>query len=462
MTVQELAEILSKNPEELIKDLQVPNSNVPKWSELEPQYDPKQHKIFSTTLYPPKLDENGNPDFKRTSFALQKLAVSKLAQGTFATPVERVFSFDRQSESQKSAISLFEEIYRTENNIDAENIERSKMKYASCQVATVWRVYEEQNIIKGLPSKFKLTHKSYSEIQGYKIYPVVDGNDNLIVISFEYKDSNNVEHFEVYTNGLAKEYRKYTKGEDGFVLNTEVSKALEIFPVIYGWMPEPVWGGETGTQKVEQIEEEFSFWGLYNKKNGAPIFHQDLGDVKGLEKLITSEKSDDSRRIIKGGKGSKFTPVVWDGAGKSRSERIEGLKDAFFEENQIANNSFQRMVSSNTSAENKELIYADPKAKVTDLGGEWQIFLYKEFKIVVEFLKIMYPSIKTDLELITARTVIKPYSVKSRKENGDYVATSGGSMSLATQVKILDEVEDVDQEVAEIEAERSSDNNQFG
>ena len=93
MTRIQLTELLlSPDIDEMIKKLSVSSFAVPEWTVLVKEYEPSLHKIWDTTLYPVKQNENGGDDFKRTAFGLQKLAVNRISQALFSTPVERVYS----------------------------------------------------------------------------------------------------------------------------------------------------------------------------------------------------------------------------------------------------------------------------------------------------------------------------------------------------------------------------------
>ena len=463
MTELQLQEILVQQPNAVVKALQDTSfTKLPKWSDLEKQYDPLKHSIHDVVKYPPKLNENGLDDFKRTALSLQRLAVSRVAQSMFASTVQRVYSFDRESEKEQIAVNIIEELYKIHNYIDSENIERCKKLNASCQVATVWKVYEKPNKVQGEEAKFKITHNSYSEMDGYKLYPIVDENGELLVISIGYKDTANVEYLLVYTNTISKppEFRMYVNNGN-WLLNTQVSKPLEIFPVVYLNINEPVWGGDAGTAIVEQLEEMESYQGMYIKRNTIPTFTLDYGDITGAFKVSTDEKSSDSRRILKVGKGGNMQDVTWQGAEAAIDARYQRLRNAFFEQIQVPDTSFANMIKSNTSAENKELIFADARAKAEDLAGEWEKLFYNELNIIKEFAKVIFPKYANEFDIIGIRSVIKPYSIRTKKENAEYISLGQNAMSLDTQIRILGEVDDVGQEVAIIQEERSTQSNQM-
>lgn len=466
MTRAELPDILAliSTPKELVSKLQESSfDDLPKWSDLEKEYNPQKHAIITDLVsYPPKLNEKGQDEFKRTPLALQKLAVNRLVQSMFSTPVTRLYDYDRDNEQESLAVDVLENIYRVKNNIDGENIERGKKLHGSCQMATIWRAYDKPSKSKGLESKLSLTHSTYSPMDGYELYPQVDEFGDLLIMSIGYTDTSDLEHFDIYIGGDSPTVI-YLVNDGGWMLNPSITvnpQKLEFFPVTYAKVYEPAWGGKSGTMKVEQLEEMESFDGLYIKKNSAPAFTLDYGELPaGSQQGSTEEASDASRKIIRVGKGGKMQDVSWSGAGDSLDKRIKRLRNAFFEEIQIPDTSFENMIGTALSADNRELVFSDARQKAIDLGGEWNTLFQKEMEIVIEFAKVMFPSLKTALENISVRSVIKPYSVKSDKDKAEFVANAGSAMSLQTKVEILDVVDNVDAEVQAIQEEQARNTN---
>lgn len=457
MTLAELQEILLLDAETILSKLQKSSITIPAWGDLEKQYDPEKHSITDTSKYPPKLNELGYDDFKRIKFALQKLAVDRISQAMFAEPVQRIYDYNQESESETKAKDILEQLYRVENYIDSENLERGKRLNAACQFVTVWRALEKPSLIKGEASNLKLSHSTYSEMDGYNIYAQTDENGDLLTVLIKYKDSNSKEHAYLYTNEETPQLRVYDN-ISGWVLNEDLSGELPVFPVVYMGRTEPVWGGNAGTTLVETMEEMASFQSLYIKRNVKPTFTLDYGEISGGAKSTATETSNDVRSIIVVGKGGNMQAVNWPGASEAIEKEYQKLRNAFFEQVQMPDISFANMINSNTSAENKELLFADSKAKAKDLGGEWEKMFYQEIGIVKAFAKTMFPKYATEFDAISVRSVIKPYSVKSKKENAEYVATAGGAMSLATKINVLGEVDDVDQEIEAIQDEMNAEN----
>lgn len=464
MTIEELKEILALPPDEAVEALKESSFLVPLWEDLEPQYDPLQHTIYNTTIYPIKENDNGADDFKRTALAMQKLAVSRISQALFATPTKRIWNFDKTSERQIQAVDIIEEIYRVHNYIDSENIERAKKNNAACEIVTIWSSYEPKIplIVSGEVAKLKLTHSTYSPIDGYTIYAQKDSNGELIVVSIGYQDADDIEFLDVYTNSDTIQFFRFKNDGEWALDDTEGlenPKTLEIFPVVHTWLSEPVWGGLAGTGLVEQLEEIESYDGMYIKRNSNPAFTAYYGE--GDLRKETEENTNNVRDIIEVAKGGQVTDITWQGAGKAVENRYTRLRNAFFETNQVPDNSFATLINSQTSAENKELVFSDVKAKAMDLGGEWSKMFYEEIIIVLRFAAIMFPSFKTEFETISARSVIQPYNLKSTKDSAEIVAMAGASMSTETQVRELDLVDDIEQEVEAIEENRSTQANQL-
>lgn len=459
MKLEDLLLILAKPAADAVKALKVSDYTVPKWSDLEKQYNPLKHSIWDTVKYPPKLNDINQDDFKRTALGLQKLAVNRIAQSMFSTPVLRVYTYDRNLDSAQQAVDIIEEVLKTKNSIDCTNIERSKKLNAACEVAVVWRVKEKSMMVQGEQSKFTLSHSVYSPKDGYSLYPILDDLGDILVLSIGSTTKDNVERLYVYLNTEKPKVIVYEKKTD-WVLVPDQTKDLTVFPAVYINIEEPVWGGLEGTNLVEQLEEMESYQGLYIKRNALPTFTLDYGEViPGSPKSTTEEKSSDARRVIKLGKGGNMADVTWDGAGEAIDARYKRIRNAFFEQIQVPDTSFANMIASNTSAENKELIFSDARAKAEDLGGEWEKFFQKEMEIVKEFIKVLFPSFSTVLDTISIRNVIRPYNVRTKKETAEFVSVAGNAMSMETKIKLLGEVDDVQSEKDLITEEQNRESN---
>jgi hypothetical protein len=456
MTQEQLTTLIQGNTNDLVNALQVSSYKLPAWTELKKEYEPTLHKIMTDyTLYPVKRGSAGGDDFKRTPLGLQKLAVNRISQSMFSTPVERKYKYDETNEQERTAVAILEQIYKTENFIDSENMERAKKLHASCQIVTVWATIDTPTTIEDTAATKTLIHKTYSEIDGYNIYPQIDAMGTLVVLSIGYTTADGTTRMDVYT---PKQILNLIKKDNWEI---ETSKPTLFMPLVYTNMDTPVWGGQDGTLLVEQLEEMESFQGLYVKRNALPTFTIDWGELNGSTQNTATEKDNDARRLIEIGKGGVMKDVTWAGAGESVKDRYTRIRNSYFEQVQMPDLSFATLINSNTSADNKEFMFTDAHQKARDLGGEWERFFYLELRLVKDFMKIMYPSLAKALASISIRSVIKPYSVRTKKETAEYVALAGDNMSLKTKIGILGEVDDISAEMELIQDEQGTVANQL-
>ncbi|MBK8807774.1 MAG: phage portal protein [Bacteroidales bacterium] len=451
MEIQELKELFSlTDTSKIVEALRKSSFDVPKWAELEKQYDPLKHKINDTAIYPPITDENGKDDFKRTSLGLQKLFVDRITQAMFATHPTLTYSSVDENENTTKAIELFEEIYLHRNYINDDNIERGRSQNSACEIVTLWKVIDKPQLIKGIKSTKKVKHITYSPDKGYSIFAQTDNDGEITVISIGYKDENGIDVLDTYTDDT---YYKFIN-KDGWQITKQ---AIPFMPLVHKASKEPVWGGEAVTKLIEQIEEELSFQGLYNKRNSKPTFARYKGKKDPTDKdSTTTEKSTDTRAIINIGEGGFIKDVTWQGALESVKDRRNTLRNAAFEQAQVADISFNTLINTNTSAENKEFLLTDTKAKAIDLGGEWIKFFYEETQLVLRILADVYSEYREVFENLTVSTKINPYSVNTTKENVEVVEKGGSAMSLETKIKTIGLVSDIQAEAEAIRSEQSA------
>lgn len=462
MTAQELQAILAGEAKEAVSKLSVSSfaSSVPAWSDLDKQYDPLKHKINDPIAYPPKkVEGDENDHFQRTCIGMQKLAVSLTAQALFATPVRRQYTYDRNSTSEVEAAKVLEELYKQHACIDSVNMERAKRLYKTCQVLTVWQSYEligETYDVAGLETNRALKANIYSEDKGYKLYPIIDEYGDILAVSVGYTAPDGTEYLTTYTKGVPSYMYHYIRTKEGWALAPEFPRELEVFPCLYINTDEPAWGGEAGTNIVEQMEHHESFDGMYITDNAAPLYVCDPGKTEGRTYPSTEKfKSGDARRVLEVGEGGSVKGVAIEGAEQATSNRLSRLQDIFYTTNQLADMSFKSMTSAHTSAENKELVFAGVRAKAIDLGGEWVILFNRELNIIKKIAAVMFPTLAEAFKSVKILSIITPYNVNTRADTALYIEKAGGSMSLRTRVALLGEAGDVEQEAGEIEADES-------
>lgn len=422
------------------------NCYQPNWSELYRQYDPLQHSIYDTSKYPIQLNQYNVDDFKRCGIGMQKLAVNRLAQNLFSQPVKRVYTYNTENQQLKDCVKIFETVSKNYLNIDSVNIERAKSLFSACEVCSIVYVTDEQMIIGDYISPKKINIKLYSPDKGYTLFPILDDFGNIDSIGISMIDFKGNENFYFYSSSKIIFYKK-VDGE--FIITLEQSVSSISFTYIN--RNDPAWGGLAGTQLVEQLEEINAYQGYYIARNSVPTFMIDKGEVApGSRKSESEEDDGDDKRYLYLGKGANVQDVTWQGAGEAIKQKTDFIISQFWDLIQISDMSFSKLLGSNTSFENKELVMSDSRAKSVDEGGEFNKLFSNENNIIKNFLKVLFPALSQAFDAVMIRTVITPFSIKTKKEIAEYIDLAGGSMSTKTKIRLLDEVDDVEQEEAEI------------
>lgn len=200
--------------DEVIGRLKQKSVCLPSWDVLLRDYEPSLHKIVSDKSgRKDKIRKDGTKDeAARIYLGLEKLLVKRMTEFMFAIPVKRIYHNTEGNETRQKIAKAIESVYKYAR-IDSENIKRGNAYFASCEIFTIWYVVRKQNTLYGFDSKYKLKCKTYSPMDGVKLYPLIDELDDMLAMSFEYKKKvgdEEITYFETYTSD-----RHYKWKQDG-------------------------------------------------------------------------------------------------------------------------------------------------------------------------------------------------------------------------------------------------------
>lgn len=177
----------SRPIDDIINDLKEKSVCVPSWDELIKDYEPTLHAIVSDTITrKDKTKSDGTTEkASRIYIGLEKLLTKRMTEFMFSIPVKRVYHNIEDNETRQQIAKAIENIYKYAR-IDSENIKRGNAYFASCEVFTIWYTVENPNSLYGFQSRFKLKCKTYSPMDGVRLYPLLDELGDMIAMSFEY------------------------------------------------------------------------------------------------------------------------------------------------------------------------------------------------------------------------------------------------------------------------------------
>lgn len=453
-TIDEIIES-NRMPVDIISDLKLKTIVVPPWSKLEKEYEPKYHPVMTDKAYRDYVTKKGElVKLCRITLGLQKLAVKRMTELIFGVPVKR--KYNAKKEDEKKVAKIMEAIFK-KNRINSVNVERGRALYASCEFVTIWYSQEQETFYAGEKSNLKIRCKTYSPMKkGTMLYPLFDDYDDMIGMSIQYNREVGREkytYFETYTD---KEHIRWAQSGRVGTWEEELREPIKLGKItgVYGYRDEPIWEDES--KNVYEAEWSLSRNGNYLRKNSKPTW------VEFTDKQIDKGKEPDndttSRNILRYGKDDKAGYQTWEQAIDCLKFHVETIRQNFFVQLQLPDMSSESMKTMPMSADSRKMIFIDGQLKVEDEKGIWLDVFNREVNVVKAFMKKMYPKLSSAIDSLDVEVIITAYQIKDEaeviKNNSD--ATGGKQIrSRKTAIRNLGDVDDVDEELAEIEREEA-------
>lgn len=431
-SLDEILDFEGRTIEEIITDLKVEKDSVPDWDVLINQYEPKFHKIArDTTNRKDKVrSDKSVEEAARLCIGLEKLLVDRVTEFTFGIPVKRRYSNIEGSEVRQQIATAIEKIYKNAH-INKQNIERGLAYYASCQICTVWYAVKKPNNLYGFNSEYKLKCKTYSPMDGVKLYPLFDEYDDMIAMSFGYSKSiaeNDVEFFETYTSDRRYKWRRdengwveelYEKDAEGNDISGNGIILMKI-PCIYISRTKAVYTEDTSDLRND-LEYTLSRDSDTVAYNSSPVLKV-VGSVEG------EEQKGESKRVYRVENGGDVAYVSWDQSTAANQNHIDNLMKFYWMMSQMPDLSFENMKGlGNIGFDARQTLLSDAHLKIKKESGGWLEFFERENNVVKAFLKQMNKKWEDDIDEVEIENIITPYIPKD--EAGDIknrMAANGG------------------------------------
>lgn len=405
----------SKNISETIASLKEKSVSVPKWEKLLADYEPTKHEILSdTTTLKDKIRSDGQVDKSaRIIVGLEKLHVRRMAEFTYSIPVKRVYSNVEDSDTWKQISKAIESVYRNVR-IDTENIKRAVSLYASCEIFTVWYAIKKPNSLYGFQSNYKLKCKTFSPMDGVKLYPLLNEMDDMLAMSFEYtktvKDKQ-VTFFETYSSDRHYIWQQELDSggwkptltmttEEGNVVSGEEIMLMKI-PGVYAWKSKPVYDGLSPIRA--EIEYSLSRNSNVIAYNSAPLLKV-AGGIKG------QEEKGESYRIFRCESGGDVSYVSWSQSIEALKYHVETMEKLYWAQAQMPDLSFDNMKGlGNIGYDARQTLLTDAHLRIGDEIGMWTEFLERECNVIKAFLKAMNRRWESEIDNVVVEHTITPY-----------------------------------------------------
>lgn len=390
---------------DVVSDLKNKSVVVPEWSKLLKDYEPTKHRIVDDKeTRKDKIKSDGQVEkASRIYIGLEKLLTKRTTEFAFAIPVRRIYHNTEDNEKRQQIAKAIEAIYKYAR-IDSENIKRGNAYFASCEIFTIWYAVEKPNSLYGFKSKYKLKCKTYSPMDGVKLYPLFDELGDMLAMSFEYKKKikdKEVTFFETYTADKHFKWKQQDGGWESIMEPEKITLFLGKIPGAYTYRSIPIFHG------LSYIREEIEYT---LSRNSDVIAYNSAPVLKVAGKLVGDEEKGESRRIFRLQDGGDVSYVSWSQSIEALKYHVETLLKLFFMQGQMPDLSFENMKSlGNIGFDARQMILSDAHLKIGDESGAWIEFFERECSVIKEFLKFMNTDWKDEIDNVEVEHIITPF-----------------------------------------------------
>ena len=392
----------------IITTLKEKNYSIPKWAEIEKDFEPSKHNIATDYIGRKdkvRKDEEGNilstDKASRIYIGLEKLHTKRISEFMFTLPVKRVYHNTDGNVKRTEIAKIMELVYK-HSRIDNENPRRAESYFASCEVFTIWYTVNKKNNLYGFPCDFKLKCKTISPMQGYDLYPFFDEYGDMLAMSYEYKinvNGNDVLFFETYTANKHYIWKKNSNSqwvED----KTEDIEILKI-PGAYMWREKPVFYGLSHIR--EEIEYAISRHSDVVAYNSAPVLKV-VGEITG------TEQKGETQRIFRLENGGDVGYVSWSQSVEALKYHVETLNNLYWTHAQMPDISFFNMKGlGNIGYDARMTLLTDSYLKIGEEAGTFIEFFERECNVVKAFLGKIRTDFAPEIDNVEVEHIISPY-----------------------------------------------------
>lgn len=422
----------SRPIDNIINDLKEKSVCVPLWDKLIKDYEPTLHDIVSDTITrKDKIKSDGTVEkASRIYIGLEKLLTKRMTEFMFSIPVKRIYHNIENNKTRQQIAKAIENIYKYAR-IDSENIKRGNTYFASCEVFTIWYTVEKPNTLYGFQSKYKLKCKTYSPMDGVKLYPLLDELGDMLAMSFEYAKKIGQEEFTFFETYTAHTHYKWKqRGSEWEQIKAE-SIDIQKIPGIYIYRPVPIYHGLSYLRN--EIEYTLSRNSDVIAYNSAPILKV-AGEIQG------KEDKGESRRVFRVENGGDVSYVSWSQAIEALKYHVNTLTNLFWAQSQMPDISFENMKSlGNIGFDARQTLLTDAHLKVGDESGAWIEAFERECSVIKAFAKRMNTSWANEVDNVEVEHIITPFIQMDEDATTDRLIKQNGGKAIKSQLQTIRE-----------------------
>lgn len=418
--------------DEIISDLKTKSVEIPNWDNLELAYEHTKHKIVGDYIgRKDKVRGDGITECAaRISIGLEKLLCNRISEFMFAIPVRRIYHNIEGNEKRQAIAKAIEMIYKYAR-VMPENKKRARSYFASCEFCTIWYAVKNPNTMYGFQSEYKLKCKTFSPMDGTKLYPLFDEYGDMIAMSIQYErkvQDTTVYFFETYT---ANRHIKWEQKDSKWENVTDDEVAILKIPAIYAYRPAPIYDGLSNLR--EEIEYSLSRNSDVVAYNSAPMIVAS-GLIEG------TEEKGETRRVFQVDSGGDVKYVSWSQSTSALEFHVNMMLKLFWQQAQMPDISFDTMSHlGGIGYDARQTLLTDAHLKVGDESGAWLEVFERECSVIKAFLKKLNVSWADEIDNVEVEHVITPYIQNDETATAQRLLSLNGGKPILSQLESIQE-----------------------
>lgn len=434
-TLEEIFES-GRTVSQIIDDLKITViKDIPSWEELLKDYDPKQHFIYTDPSRQQKVLEDGSKEYPaRIILPLEKLLTKRISDYTFAIPVKRVYSGVDDNETRQNIVNALEAIYK-HARIDTVNMKRGINYYASCQFFTYWYAVKKDKThnLYGFETPWKIYCKTFSPMDGVKLYPLFDEYDDLIAMSYQFKKriaDKDVIFFECFTADKHYVWKQEDGASDWETIKDGEEIIIGKIPGVYQFRHRPVWDELQAVRNdlectISDNSDTISY-------NHAPIIKV-AGAVEG------NPKKSSNKRIIHVSNGGDVSYVSWNQATEATKSHVDSLLRFYFMLSQMPDVSFENMIRlGNIGYDARKTLFTDAFLRIGEESGTWVETFERELNVIKALLVKIKSDFEKEIDNVDVEHVITPFIQEDQDANINRWMKACGGKAIVSQEEAIE------------------------
>jgi SPP1 family phage portal protein len=471
--MEELLLQLATEPDKVIAKIKEQSKDTAKITEYQKEYKQKDRTIRETQVATIQKDKNVGTGEKARLVKAVRIPINfakKIVTTATAFEVGKPVTLIPSEENSLSM--LFSNIWKT-NRIDSKIADLIRLKKSETQAAIQFYIVDlkpesilNKILVKiGLKSQAKEIKSKILNNKDGIMTPYFDSSGNMIAFMWQYKAKGNsdkeLNHVEIW-DAEKYHYLNDESGKTAYATNP-IPHGFDRIPIVYTSQEEPEWFDVK--EMIDRIEVSLSKLGASNDYSAYPLL-QIFGEVNSFPDKDESGKvlqfpmtKDDEGKYVNGKAEFLSAP----NAVESAKVELEMLKGFIYSISHTPDLSFDNVKGlGNVSAVALKLLFLDAVIKATINEGENRTMIERIINVILSGI------VKTTNTSLLKESQILYYEIIFNSIIPDDVQTAtdiiiklkeAGLMSAQSAIKLIDMVENPEEELNLINSEKQEESN---